>query len=339
MKKNYLTFISVVSCFAVVVLHTNGCFWTFSTERYWFTANIIETVFYFAVPCFFMITGATLVDYRSRYTTREYFEKRISKTVIPFLFWSVVGMFYVAVVKHQKLPNSTELINGIINSEYVPIYNFFISLFSIYLSMPLFAAVERTSRKEVFSYLAIAGFVINSALPFINNHVLTDISLPYTVGVVSNSLIYVVIGYLLCNHEVSRKLTLCIYALAILGFTIHCYGTFVVSTEAGKVLKTFKGYNTAITIMYSTGVFLWLKNRSESLMKNQIVNSIVSCIAPYTFGIYLLQYFIYTTMKHVLDINVLSIVYRLGAPFIIIPIAIGIIWVMRKVPILKRFVP
>lgn len=62
-KKEYLTILSVISAIAVVMLHTNGCFWRFSYERYWFTANIIESVMYFAVPVFFMISGATLLDY------------------------------------------------------------------------------------------------------------------------------------------------------------------------------------------------------------------------------------------------------------------------------------
>lgn len=59
----YITVLNVLSALAVVGMHTNGCFWQFSRERWWFTANIIESVFYFAVPVFFMITGATLLDY------------------------------------------------------------------------------------------------------------------------------------------------------------------------------------------------------------------------------------------------------------------------------------
>ena len=41
-----------------------------------------------------MISGATLIDYRERYTTIEFFKKRISKTLLPFLVWSVVGIVY-----------------------------------------------------------------------------------------------------------------------------------------------------------------------------------------------------------------------------------------------------
>ena len=60
-KKYYIQNLSVLSAFAVVALHVNGEFWNFSYGRYWITSNIIESLFYFAVPIFFMITGVTLV--------------------------------------------------------------------------------------------------------------------------------------------------------------------------------------------------------------------------------------------------------------------------------------
>ena len=75
-KKNYITALNVFAALAVVFLHTNKCFWRFSAERYWATANIIESFFYFAVPVFFMISGATLIDYRERYDTKTFFKKR-----------------------------------------------------------------------------------------------------------------------------------------------------------------------------------------------------------------------------------------------------------------------
>lgn len=96
-KKNYITLLKVLSAISVVYLHANGCFWTFSSEkRYWATANVIESFFYFAVPVFFMITGATLIDYRDRYDTKTFFKKRFQKTAIPFLLWSVFGLGFRA---------------------------------------------------------------------------------------------------------------------------------------------------------------------------------------------------------------------------------------------------
>lgn len=72
----YITVLSVLSSLAVVFLHTNGCFWGgVGHNARWISANIIESLFYFAVPIFFMISGATLLDYRKRYDTKTFVKK------------------------------------------------------------------------------------------------------------------------------------------------------------------------------------------------------------------------------------------------------------------------
>ena len=40
-KKIYIQILGVIACLAVVAMHVNGCFWQFSYDRYWITANII----------------------------------------------------------------------------------------------------------------------------------------------------------------------------------------------------------------------------------------------------------------------------------------------------------
>ena len=49
-KSESIMLMNVISMLAVVYLHSNNCFWTFSTDRYWKSANIIEAGLYFAVP-------------------------------------------------------------------------------------------------------------------------------------------------------------------------------------------------------------------------------------------------------------------------------------------------
>lgn len=56
-KSEYIMLVNVLSMLAVVYMHVNNCFWTFSTERYWKSADVIESVMYFAVPCFFYDIG------------------------------------------------------------------------------------------------------------------------------------------------------------------------------------------------------------------------------------------------------------------------------------------
>lgn len=120
----YISLASVLSAIAVVYMHTNSCFWDFSTSRYWITANMIESIFYFAVPIFFMISGAMLIDFNKRYSLKEFFKKRIKKTVIPFIIWSFIGLiieiYYIKSVNLSSV-NITYIINGLINGNLVQV--------------------------------------------------------------------------------------------------------------------------------------------------------------------------------------------------------------------------
>lgn len=88
-KVNYITLLSVISAIAVIIDHVKGGnIEDFSATTLWRNINIIEGIVHFAVPIFFMISGATLIDYRDRYSTKEFLKRRFKKTVIPFLFWS-----------------------------------------------------------------------------------------------------------------------------------------------------------------------------------------------------------------------------------------------------------
>ena len=165
----YLSLMEVVCALAVVGLHTNGVFWRFSTARYWFTANIIECVFYFAVPVFFMMTGVTLIDFNKRYGLKTYFHKRFRKVVIPFLIWSLVGLGCHLITHsiHLKDLSISFIINGILSSSFVGIYWFFIPLICVYFCIPLFSAVSDEKKLTVFKYLVGITFLINSLIPFV----------------------------------------------------------------------------------------------------------------------------------------------------------------------------
>ena len=145
----YISFSAVICAIAVVFLHTNKCFWKFSTDPYWISANTIECIFHFAVPAFFMITGVTLLDFNKRYGLKEYFKKRINKTLIPFLFWSMFGLLYQAVYLCTipiKNINAHYIINKLISGRMVAVYWFFIPLFCVYLIIPALANIKEEKK-------------------------------------------------------------------------------------------------------------------------------------------------------------------------------------------------
>ena len=199
-KIEYIDLANVIATFAVVFLHTNSCFWDFSKERYWLTANIIESIFIFAVPLFFMISSATLIDYQKRYDTKTYFKKRLAKAVIPFAFWTLFALvFDIVVLKTISISDlSLELLyNGFVNNGFCGYYWFFTPLFIIYACLPLFASIEESKRIKIFKYIFVVGFIFNGTVPFVINAFHLKLVWPVSIYVVSGYSIFTIMGYLI----------------------------------------------------------------------------------------------------------------------------------------------
>ena len=258
----YITALNVIAAISVVGLHTNGCFWEFSKERWWFTANIIESVLYFAVPVFFMITGATLLDYTKRCNTKTFFIRRLKKTVIPFVFWSLVALlFRIYFFKDVSwnVINVGYIVDGVLNTKFNSLYWFFPPLFGLYLSVPLFACLEESKKIVVLKYLAGSCFLLNCLIPFLLTVFKIKIHFPISIAVGSGYLLYLLLGYLFNRLDFSKKEKGIIYLLAFLGLLLHICGTYFLSMEAGKIIGTYKGYNNVPCILYSLGIFLFVK--------------------------------------------------------------------------------
>ncbi|CAB1241785.1 membrane protein of unknown function [Ruminococcaceae bacterium BL-4] len=56
----------------------------------WGVSSFLETIAHWTVAVFFMISGATLLGYRTRYSTEIFFQKRFFHVVLPFLLWSAI---------------------------------------------------------------------------------------------------------------------------------------------------------------------------------------------------------------------------------------------------------
>lgn len=339
----YIDLANVISTFAVVILHTNGCFWDFSRERYWLTADVIESLFIFAVPVFFMISGISLMDYQKKYDTKIYLKKRFSKTVIPFLFWTFMGLlfdiFFLHTVKASDLTLKV-LVDGFINNHFVQIYWFFMPLFGIYLSIPLFASIEEEKRVELFKYLFLIGFIFNGTIPFLLSAFHIDMAWPLGINVVSGYAIFVVMGYLIHKIDFTLNQRCIIYILGLAGLLMHFGGTYYESYALGDVSQIYKNLTYAPIVMYSGAFLLFIKQISEKVMKTNI-SKYVHFIKKYTFPIYLMHYYIIEILNRYLHLTnyTKSIFYRLGMPFIVIPITIIIAALIRKLRLGKKVLP
>lgn len=100
----------------------------------------------------------------SGYSTAEFLKRRVSKTLIPFLFWSFVAEQYLSVRYDRPIDWSfPRVMNDILNARTFSAYWFFLPLFASYLSMPVLARLE--SKIRSYLYAIVCGMFFVCLLP------------------------------------------------------------------------------------------------------------------------------------------------------------------------------
>lgn len=338
-RLGYIDLLGIISAFAVVVLHVNEVIHKFSYDSYWFSANIIECLMYFAVPVFLFISSGTLLDYRDRYSTKEFFKRRIHKTVIPFIFWSLCAMAAQIVLGgYSRTSNITPwyIIDGIINFKFLSIYSFFGYLFGIYFAIPVLSNLK--DKITIFKYMATVGLLINCIVPLVCD--LAGVEYYFTTfELCFGYTIYIPLGYLLVNLEFIQKQRILIYVLGLMGLLLHTVGTYAFSLRDGKINEVFKGYTKLPGILYSIAVFVFIRYAYPHIVKRfKKLPDVLRKISLYTFGIYLVHIYIIRAIKIVFEPDIYSLGYRIVVPFIVFPISILVVWVIRKIPKIGKII-
>ena len=335
---------NIAACIAVIVLHVNGIFWTFSYERYWKTSLIIETAFYWAVPVFFMLTGATLIDYRDRYSTATFFRKRFTRTVAPFIIWSIISVIWAVYFVHYLQPEDISTwqkwINAILNCKGMSIYWFFPPLFAVYLSIPVLSYIPKDDRKKVYGYLIAYGMLSCAILPNVcaqfGVYINGDLRSPLNGG---GYLIYPLIGYWITRYPVSRKTRVGIYVLGFAGWLLRLAYTWKTSLAQGSINQTMFGYTNYPGAFLGVSVFVWFWYRDWSPLSTPKTIPIIRKLSSASLGIFLVHFYIMRAIVDYFQIPMQSIVWRIAGVPLIYGVSLCIVLIAKEIPVVKKMFP
>lgn len=341
----YFDVLNIISCIAVVIMHVNSSYWSFSTAKRWIVFLFIDCMFYFAVPVFYMLSGATLMDYRERYSTKAYLKKRFSKTLIPFLFWSVFSIIWSTLIIKDLAPASDYLnvksfINTIVNTkDPTQIYWFFIPLFAIYLLIPILSLIPKQKRSKAFLYLGIYGIITVSILPLAFD--IFGLEYNNTIGLsfAGGNIIFTLAGYYFANNKLSKKQRLIIYIAGICGVALRFFGTAYLSYKDGSVNSMFGGYTNITGVLFGISVFVWFQYRDWSFLEKPKVYKIVRSLSAASFGVYLIHFLIIRLCFNQLGFDSVSWKWHIvGVPIVYLGSLI-IVLILKRIPVLKKIVP
>ena len=87
----YYDFLRAFAIFAVILCHVDGIigysFWNLKVAL----PGLLTTIALTGVPIFLMLSGALLLN--KEYSLKEFFKKRFSRIIYPFIFWMAISIF------------------------------------------------------------------------------------------------------------------------------------------------------------------------------------------------------------------------------------------------------
>ena len=335
----YFDVLNIFACFGVVCMHFNSLTHAYSPTPAWHEALFVDCIFYWAVPIFFMLTGANLMRYRERYSTKEFFRKRFMRTLVPFLAWSFILLAWKVTTGQMEAPEGKRaLINMVFNAQIEPIYWFFIPLFAVYLCMPLLSHLA--DERKTLAYGAIVAIVLNIICPNLAPLVGVTWNVDMTMSLLSGYLIYAALGYLLKDWDPPFFLRALIYLLGLVGTFVRYFGTAVSSDAAGQMVHYMWGYTNIPCFVESIAVFVLIKNISwDSLFKSERSKRALAKISGCSFGIYLTHLIAFYYGVKITGMYGDRLEWRTLGPVIAYLVCLTITYVGKRIPGIKLLFP
>lgn len=314
----------------------------------WWTGVVYKSLALSCVPLFILLSGALLLQpAKLNEPIRVFLKKRLSRIGLAFAFWSAI---YTAWAFYTHIPPVPVTLNNVYQSILKDLFTgayyqfwFLYLIVGLYLIMPILRVIIAYGSPKIIRYLILIWFLGVAIVP------LTQLA----SGYILNSTVFVIggwVGYFVLGTYLQRiKLWQTIlYGLLILGFIWTIFGVWLMNYPLRGINQQFFffDYLTANVIIGSVALFMILmKFRSDWPGSNHKTTSrIAKAISRNTLPIFLFHviilesfergFFGFTlspaTLNPVIEIPLIAILTLF--------ITVGLVLLMRKVPILKKLI-
>lgn len=298
----YVDILRILSIVAVIILHYTAEVLT-NTNHFnsssWWISNGFNSISRFAVPVFFMISGAMIL--RTNITSyREFYRKRVVPLLIPLLTWSLIyGLYNQYYVMKSKLSASAFIVDFgyrlLTDRNYVHLW-FLYAIIAIYMTVPLISKFIKACSEKDLRYYLLLWFIISIAYRFLSDAIFraTDqyinipiMNIPFFMGYLG----YFILGYYLFHFELPLKAKNYLYNLGIISFFIAPVATYFVSLRSGVLDEMFYGNYSITTFFMSVGLFIFFKEKEAAISHqvNHKVQKLISSVSRASFSIYLIH--------------------------------------------------
>lgn len=336
----------LMAMLAVIVTHVCGSeihtLSVNSSDFIWL--NMIRAALTWDVPIFVMISGRFFLDIRRRITIKRIYTKYIKHLVIAFLAWSFVYTIYYMTVSYMNGNNVfdmwKEYIFEFLTGPYHMWYIFMI--IALYIITPILRKISE--EKKMMEYFILLFFVsqfiqqYGAHLPIIGETITTILNKSYfcmTLGYTG----YFILGYYLFRYQISNKKEIALYILTIFSVLFSCVGTTFQSMQDGVLNEFISTYQTPNVIIESCGIYVFFIKKRYGIKFNNYVENFILTLGKWGLGIY----FVHALVLEILSFTGISPIlitplFGVGLMSIVVfIISIILVWILRKIPFLNKY--
>ncbi|WP_165852015.1 acyltransferase [Mucilaginibacter terrenus] len=337
---SWMNNLRLIAILAVVALHTaSPLLFAYNSVSVsdWIAGDLYNALTRFAVPVFVMITGALLLG--REYDLFVFLRKRLGRLILPFLFWSLVYITYryyneEFVFTGKIWTDVRFVLHQLKTGSYYHMWYIY-QLIGLYLFIPVLSKfVRNATEKELLYFLAVWFFAMLFSRPYLSS-LETAVDLHNFSGYIG----YMVLGYYVSNKKVR------LYGIELIAALLFiCLATII---AAGTYYRQVKFHELSTYFYEPLGPFVILLSASALIKAKNTVVKIAQPIQVFldnasksTLGIYfchplVLNFFELNRITYAAFNSIVSIPTIALACFLISWL---LIWVMRKIPLLKYLV-
>ena len=332
----------------VILLHASNETLQLShvSATYWWTAVVYKSLALPCVPLFVLLSGALLLQpAKLNEPIRVFLKKRLSRIGLAFAFWSAVytaWSFYISKFPLTLNNISQAIWYSLFSGAYYQFW-FIYLIVGLYLITPILRVIMASGNLRVIQYLILLWFVGVAVVPLI------QLASGYTL----NSNVFVIggwVGYFVLGSYLQRlKLRSAIlYGLLIICFVWTLFGIWLMNYPLSGLQQNFFffDYLAANVIIGSAALFMILiRFRPDWPGSNhKITGRIAQAISANTLPIFLFHVIILESFERgffgfTLSVTTLNPIVEIPLITVLtLFITLGLVLLMRKVPVLKKLI-
>jgi len=340
----WIDLIRVVAVFQVILVHLSYVIF-FKEELLsanWVASNFYDSFSRMGVPLFFMVSGYLLLGKSE--PIADFFRKRFMKVGIPTLFWSIAYLLWSVEAYRNGTMSLWRIALSMLKVMYlgdVEIHLWFLYiLIGIYLATPILRVFASSASRQDLTYFILLWLVATPLLEVAQR--LTGFPTALVIPVVAGYVGYFVMGYWLADVNLSARGKILSALGIVIAIAVTFVGTNLLSVNSEPIDAYFYSYFSPPTVLASICGFLLLKELGQNIGRAGKPLRVVSACS---FGIFLIHIFV----TDLLRTGRLGFrLYSWMAPSIyMIPLtalavfilSFGIVFLLRKIPVLKQVVP